>query len=236
MAAETVKFNYEVVNGNTLSIIPAADESNNNTVASIQDNSTYTIKIKGLQSADKTKTLPTTQFNVTTAISPAHCTLASLQALVTNLGIPEQDLLTYIRDASKEADFIAGDLSSTNTSSTSSDADTEYAKEQYTRTRAMIDALLRGTISKALDGDNKWTLDLASLEESLDIGSLTDLIDSLRSTLPKWQDAIRGYTNEGRAAPKATRISLKSSSSDVSATTVDQILNDITRSMPERSD
>lgn len=62
------------------------------------------------------------------------------------------------------------------------------------------------------------------------------MLDLLRGNLKEWQDAIRGYYNEGRAAPVATRIGLKASSnSEVTHTTVDMILNDWTRTMPESS-
>ena len=62
------------------------------------------------------------------------------------------------------------------------------------------------------------------------------LIDALKKALQKWQDAVRGYYNEGRVKPKATRIGIKSSqNSDVSFTTIDSILQDYTRSMPQWS-
>ena len=225
MAIEKIDCTFDVLNGDTISITP----SNNIT---IQDNSTYSIKITGLKSLDGTKSLPTTQIKITTAVSPMYCTLASLNALVKSFGIPETDLLSYIRDASKYADFISG-----NSTTTSSDTTTEFAKEQFTRTKATLDAILRGVIDQSYSGSSgKYTLDVASIEESASTSTLKDLLDLLRGNLKEWQDAIRGYYNEGRAAPVATRIGLKASSnSEVTHTTVDMILNDFTRTMPESS-
>ena len=224
MAIENIEATFEVVNKNTLSITPTE---------TIQDNSTYTIKISGLKSANKEKLLPTTQIKITTAISPAYCTLSSLKALVNTFNIPETDLLSYIRDASNYADFISGSSVSSSTNSST----TSFAKEQFTRTKATLDCLLRGTIEKAYSSGNKYTLDVATLEDSTNAEAFSNLIDLLKDELTKWQDAIRGYYNEGRVAPTATRISLKSTTnSEVSDTTVDKILNDFTRTMPGRND
>ena len=85
--------------GNILEITPADG---------ILDNSKYTIRIKGLKSADGTKILPEKVFTIVTAITPMYCTLNSLKALVDSFGVPEANLLSYIRNASREADFIAG--------------------------------------------------------------------------------------------------------------------------------
>ena len=63
------------------------------------------------------------------------------------------------------------------------------------------------------------------------------LLDRLRKNLHDWQDALRGYYNEGRAKPKATRIGTKSNTnSQIAHTTVDKILNDFSRTMPEGND
>ena len=91
-------------------------------------------------------------------------------------------------------------------------------------------------MNRTLDGGNKYKLDTVEYEDSVNSASFKNLIDALKKALQKWQDAVRGYYNEGRVKPKATRIGIKSSqNSDVSFTTVDSILQDYTRNMPQWS-
>lgn len=220
MAIEKIESTF-VVNGSILEITPSV---------AIADNSLYTIKIKGVKSLDGSKTFPEKTFNVTTALSPMYCTLKSLSALVDSFGIPEENMLSYIRDASKYADFVAGGTAVKKGKTPS------FAVEQFVRTKATLDCLLRACMNKSYSSGGTYTLGDATLEEATNSGSFKNMISTLRDELQKWQDAIRGYYNEGRVKPKATRIGLKSSSnSDVAHTTVDQILNDISRTMPEGS-
>ncbi len=220
MAIEKVDCSYEVVNGNELDIDLATPPV---------DNSKYTIRIRGLKSSDGTKTLPSMSINVVTAMSPMYCSLASLQALVSNFGIPEEDLLSFIRDGSRYADFVGQDKTTT-----SENANDQFAREELVRCKASIDCLMRGAMSKTMSGGNTYTLDVATLQEGTNASAFKNLIDGLRKELKKWEDAVRGYYNEGRAKPKATRIGTKSdTNSTIAHTTVDKILNDFTRTMPE---
>lgn len=223
--ADIIEIAPEVVNGDTLTLTPKEDG------VTLQENSSYVITIKGLVSQDGKKTLPTTRLSITTSVSPMYCTLASVKSLVATFNIPDTDILSYIRDASNYADFIASENS---TSSSTTNTTLDFAKEQFTRVKALIDCLVRGVINQSVSSGDKYTLDVASIEENADLSSLTKLLDLLKPILKKWQDAIRGYYNEGRAAPVATRIGLKSdTNSDVTHTTVDKILNDFTRTPPE---
>lgn len=224
MAYSKVYSTFSVIDGMILQIVPNEE---------IQDNSKYIIKIEGLMDADGSP-LSTQQFTIITAVSPMYCTLKSLNALVRNFGISEEDLLSYIRDASNHADFIENDGSSSSTSSSTTTA--SFAKEQFTRLKATLDCLLAGCMTKAWSGGGTYKLDLAEVTDPTNATAFKNLIDALRKALREWQDAIRGYVNEGRAKPKATRIGINSSeNSDVAHTTVDMILNDWTRTPPEGS-
>lgn len=242
MATEKIKYGFELTDTNTLSIYPVSiqeqEELDTDTESEqiitkepIKDNSIYVITLSGIKSIDGKKELkPKTKIEVITAVTPMYCTLQSLSALVQNFNIPEKDLLIYIRDASKYADFISGNK--TNTSNTSID----FAKEQFTKTKAVLDCLVRGVVQKSYSDGSKYTLDVATYEERSNLTELQKLIDALKKDLLKWQDAIRGFYNEGRVAPVATRIGIKSNTnSEVAHTTVDTILNDLTRTPPEGS-
>lgn len=196
----------------------------------IKDNSTYTFRIKGITSLDGKKIFPEQVFEITTAIAPMYCTLSSLMALVDSFGVPEANLLSYIRNASKEADFIAGGTA------VKSGATVPYEVEQFVRTKATLDCLIRACMDRTMTGGGTYKLGDAEVEDSINSTSFKNMIKLLQDDLKKWQDAIRGYYNEGRVKPRATRIGLKSSSnSDVSQITVDTILNDITRTAPQWS-
>lgn len=192
----------------------------------ILDNSIYVIKIKGLKSLDGSKELPPQSFEVITAITPMYCTLDSLKALTETFHIPDRSMLSFIQTASREADFISGGKANPK----------DFAVEQFTRVKATLDCLLHGCMEKTSEGGATFTLGDATLIDPTNSQSFKNLIKLLQDEARKWQDAIRGYYNEGRSKPKATRIGLKSSSnSDVAWTTVDTILNDVSRSVSQWS-
>lgn len=192
----------------------------------LENNSSYTITIKGIIDASTGKTLPDKTIVIKTPYSPMYCTLESLKMVVDTFEIPEQNLLSFIRDASKYADFVSG-----------GEADsTDFAVEEFVRTKAVLDCLVRTFMNRSVEGGNRYKLDTVEYEDSTNSVAFKSLIDALKKALQKWQDAVRGYYNEGRVKPKATRIGIKSSQNgDVSYTTVDTLLQDFSRSMPQWS-
>lgn len=196
------------------------------TPSSVENNSKYYITITGLQDKEG-NALDDISIEVRTPYSPLYCTLDSLKLVVDTFGIPDENMLSYIRQASKEADFIAGGTADT----------TDFAVEQFTRVKATYDCLQRAFMDRAYaGGGSTYTLDTVTYQDSLNSTAFKNMFDRLAKELQKWQDAIRGYYNEGRVKPKATRIGIKSSqNSDVSWTTLDTIITDATRSMPQWS-
>lgn len=192
----------------------------------LENNSSYTITIKGIIDASTGKTLPDKTIVIKTPYYPMYCTLESLKVVVDTFEIPEQNLLSFIRDASKYADFVSG-----------GEADsTDFAVEEFVRTKAVLDCLVRTFMNRSVEGGNKYKLDTVEYEDSTNSAAFKNLIDALKKALQKWQDAVRGYYNEGRVKPKATRIGIKSSQNgDVSYTTIDNILQDFSRTMPQWS-
>lgn len=219
---EKVESTLEVINDNTLEVTPTPAP---------QDNSEYTITIKGVKDMDG-NVMPPKQYKIITAMSPMYCTLKSLKSLTYQFGIPDDVLLMYIRDASQEVDFIVQDETTTTT-----DANDEYARAEYVRTKALINCLMQSAMDRTVNGGGSYKLDVAELEDSSNSVAFAKLLDRLRKNLHDWQDALRGYYNEGRAKPKATRIGTKSNTnSQIAHTTVDKILNDFSRTMPEGND
>lgn len=196
------------------------------TPSTVVNNSKYFITITGLQDTEGNP-LDDISIEVRTPYSPLYCTLDSLKLVVDTFGIPDENMLSYIRQASKEADFISGGTADS----------TDFAVEQFTRVKATYDCLQRAFMDRAYSGGGStYTLDVATYQDSLNSTAFKNMFDRLAKELQKWQDAIRGYYNEGRVKPKATRIGIKSSqNSDVSWTTLDIIITDATRSMPQWS-
>ena len=214
---ETIESTFELSTDNkTLTITPKE----------IKDNYLYTVTVSGLKDSTGAA-MPAVEVSYQTPYSPMYCTLESLKVVVDTFGIPDENLLMYIRQASKEADYIAGGTAKAE----------DYATQEFVRTKATYDCLTRAFMDRAYSGGGStYTLDTATYQDSLNSTAFKELLNRLGKALQKWQDAIRGYFNEGRVKPKATRMGLKSSqNSEVAWTTVDTISQDINRSMPQWS-
>ena len=211
---EKIELTYKVFD-NFIEITPAT---------AIADNSIYEIRIKGVKSADGKKKLDDLRLKVVTYLTPSYCSVEGINSLIDVFGITEDRLLYYIREASRHADYIMGGTA------VKAGTTPTFQVEQFVKIKATIDALLKAYMERASESGSKGTLGDVTFESSENYGSIKDLIKTLKDELKKWEDAMRGYHNEGRAKPKATRVGLKASSnSDVALTTVDTILTDFAR-------
>ena len=222
MAKEKVK--------GVLSLSPDAKVITIGTDPALKANYCYYVTIKGLKTLDG-KPLDDIKATFRMPYSPLYCSLNSLKMIVDAFKIPEENMLSYIREASKYADYIA---QVQGVEVTDDDGKIKFSVEQFTRVKATMDCILKGYMERTYSGAGaKYTLDVATFQDSLNSGAFKNLLADLAKELLKWQDAIRGYFNEGRAKPKATRIGIKmSENSEVAQTTVDNILNDISRQVP----
>lgn len=213
-----------------LSLSPDARTITVGTDPALKANYRYYITIKGLKILDG-KPLDDISATFRMPYSPLYCSLNSLKMIVDAFKIPEENMLSYIREASKYADYIA---QVQGVEVTDDDGKIKFSVEQFTRVKATMDCILKGYMERTYSGAGaKYTLDVATFQDSLNSGAFKNLLADLAKELLKWQDAIRGYFNEGRAKPKATRIGIKmSENSEVAQTTVDNILNDISRQVP----
>ena len=223
MSLLTIGKDYSVSqddSGTQISVVPAQ----------ALDNSIYRVTITNIKD-ESGNSLEPVIVEFRTPYSPLYCTLDSLKLVVDTFDIPDENMLSYIRQASKEADFIAGGTAVKKGKTAS------FAVEQFVRTKATYDCLSRGFMDRAYSGGgSEYTLDTATYKDSLNSTAFKTMLDRLAKELQKWQDAIRGYYNEGRAKPMATRVGIKSSqNSDVKQTTLDTIVMDATRNMPQWS-
>ena len=196
--------------------------------STISSNAIYKITISGLKSTDG---FPINDIvkQYQTPFTPMHASLREMKPLQKQYAISDDDMRQHIYEASIEADFIQ-------TSSSTMDSDTvAFAKKQYAKTRVTYDILLDNFMTRMSSGGGAtYTLDTATYEDSLNSTAYKGLLDKLKDELSKWSDAIRGYTNPGRAKPKATRIGVKSDQNqDVSWTTTDSIIQQIDRNIPQ---
>ena len=221
MAFEKVEA-VATADGNVLEITPSE----------ILNSSTYTIKISGIKSADGLKSFLEQTFRITTAVSPMYCTLDSLKSVTGTFGIDDQTMMTYIREASEFADFIA-----TATSTKTSGTTLLFAKGELTKVKATIDCLTNNFVSGSfMTGGNRYKLGEDEIEEGNRAAAFKNLLDWLKWLLKYWEDAVRGYLNPGRAAPKATRLGISASdNADVAQITVDSLVQNFTRDVPQWS-
>lgn len=201
---ERVQTTYKVFD-NFLEITPTEATKNN---------SVYEIRIKGLKATNKNKKLESLTLKVVTELTPSYCTIEGVNALVEVFGIPEDKLLYYIREASRYANYLKGTGTVTNT-----DGSIIFEVEQFVKTKASLDALLKAYVEKVADSGSKGTLGDITFENATRFEGMQDLIKVFKDELKKWEDAVRGYKNEGHAKLKTTEIGINAASnSEVPAT------------------
>ena len=106
-----------------------------------------------------------------------------------------------------------------------------FPMREFVKTKCMIDCLLKAYVAKAAGSGIKGTLGEISFENTEKYAtSINDLLDDLYARLKKWEDALRGYELEGRAAPVFATKAKEASSSDTAVFT--DIVNDSSRTLP----
>lgn len=189
----------------------------------IEDNCQYEIRIKDLRSKDGTCVLDNYTCKVVTALTPSYCKVSDVAILVDTFEIPESTILYYIREASKYADYI---LEVYGTSVT----EESFPIHEFVKTKTMIDCLTRAYVYKAAGSGIKGTLGEISFENTEKYASsINDLLDDLWRRLKGWEDALKGYELEGRAAPKWAVKAHKASESD--SATFNDIVDNIDRKL-----
>lgn len=218
-----------------MEVVPATLKISGNTVtvildeAEIQDNSQYEIRLTDLKSLDGKSVLDEYKYKIVTELSPAYCNISDVAVMVdTFVDIPESMILYYIREASKYVDYINNGGSS-GTGSTTSNTEITFPMREFVKTKATIDCLLKAYVNKAAGSGIKGKLGEISFENTEKYAtSINDLLDDLWKRLKGWEDAIKGYELEGRAAPVyAIRGSETSDNTPAS-----ELINDITRDLP----
>ena len=212
--AEIIEADIQII-GNLLQVTPKEP---------IEDNAQYEIRIKDLRSKDGKSVLDSYSCKVVTELSPSYCKISDVAVLIDTFEVPETTILYYIREASKYADYIAE-------AAGVSSSEASFAMKEFVKTKCTIDCLLKAYVNKAAGSGIKGSLGEISFENTEKYAtSINDLLDDLWKRLKKWEDAIRGYDLEGRAAPQFA-VKAKDASSSDSATFTD-IVNDNTRTLP----
>lgn len=240
MAVEKLDFTYSI-DGNLLTITPVQittetiqDEEAGTSITvttaepvEILDNSQYIIQIKKLQAKDDPyKTISNFKAVVTTAMDPAYCTINDVKYLSEVFKIPEEQILYYIREASKYADYI---LSASGSTSTDGDEEVDFEKKQFTIIKTTLDSLIRAFVSKASGFGTSGTLGVIQFSDEENYSdALATLLDYLKGQLKSWEDALKGYKLEGRAKPQ----SAKRSYQQTEQTLFSQLINDLSRDIP----
>ena len=221
MSKERIVANINYEDESSKNILKIAPEK-------VKDNSDYTFTISGIK--DKNGNLLATKtFTIRTEYKPMYCTLESLKMITDAYEIPDNNMRSFIRDASKYADFIISQTKA----KTKTDS---FAVENFVKTKATYDCLMRMIMSAGLNKNNRYKLDVIEYEHESDIEALKELLDDLGKQLKTWEDAVRGYWPEGRAKPRITRIGIKSASNtEVAWTTTESLLQEIARSVPQWS-
>ena len=188
---------FEVkIDGNFLKITP---------VGGVKDNSVYEIRFKRIDSVLKNKTLKDKKIKIISNLTPCYVGIESVRILAEVFDATEEEILFYIRDASKYADYIRSHCTFV-----PAVEEIKFELEQFVKTKAILDALLKGYVSKSQLAGLKGVLGNLSFENGDTLGSIQNVINYFKDELRKWGDAIRGYHLEGRNTP---RTAIKSTNS-----------------------
>lgn len=196
----------------------------------IENNYQYEIRLKDFHSADGKSVLDNYTYKVVTKLTPAYCKVSDVAVLVDTFGVKESVVLYYIREASKYCDYIM-EVSGSSSAAATDENGVSFPMREFVKTKCMIDCLLKAYVAKAAGSGIKGTLGEISFENTEKYAtSINDLLDDLYARLKKWEDALRGYELEGRAAPVFATKAKEASSSDTAVFT--DIVNDSSRTLP----
>lgn len=221
---EIVKSKFKIIDNTIIIDIDNEDEI-------IQDNYQYEIRLKNFKSKDGTSILDSYNYKVVTEMSPAYCKISDVAQLVDIFEIPESTILYYIREASKNVDYILSASSTSGSSSSTGTTEVTFPMREFVKTKTMLDCLLKAYVSKAAGSGIKGTLGVISFENTEKYAtSIADIIADLRKQLKGWEDALKGYELEGRAAPVYAVKGKKGSSQD--NTVFSDIVDSMDRELP----
>ena len=167
-------------------------------VGGVKDNSVYEIRFKRIDSVLKNKILKNKKIKIISNLTPCYVGIESVRILAEVFDATEEEILFYIRDASKYADYIRSHCKTV-----PSVNEVKFELEQFVKTKAILDALLKGYVSKSQLAGLKGVLGNLSFENGDTLGSIQNVISYFKDELRKWGDAIRGYHLEGRNTPRS---------------------------------
>ena len=154
-------------------------------------------------------------------MTPAYCNLNDVMFLMDEFDIPEEQILYFIREASKYVDYI-----NENTSSSTTSTEVTFPMKEFVKIKTTLDCLLKAYIKRAAGTSTKGTLGVITYQDSENYSnSIGDLLDNLKKALKGWEDALKGYTLEGRAKPRSAKKAYK----EQNQTLFSSIVNDFTR-------
>jgi len=154
-----------------------------------------------------------------------YVSIKDLMFLVDVYNVSENAVLYYIREASKYVDYVMENTT------TLTDSEITFAVTEFVKTKVTLDCLLREWVTISTSSSNTGTLGVISYgENDNSVNSLKNILALLKELLKKWEDALRGYENEGRAKPRYAKKGYK----EKYPTTFDNIVSDITRDLPSQ--
>lgn len=194
----------------------------------IANNYQYGIRLKGFRGQDGS-VLDNYSYKVVTEMSPAYCSVSDVAVLVDVFDIPESTILYYIREASKNVDYILS--AGSNGTTSGSTTEITFPMKEFVKTKTMLDCLIKAYVNKAAGSGIKGTLGVISFENTEKYAtSIADLIKDLRAQLKGWEEALKGYELEGRAAPVYAVKAKKASAQD--STVFHDIVDSMERELP----
>lgn len=176
---EIIKVNTNVID-NMVQIIP--DKG-------IKDNSIYEITLKNIK--DEFGNVFTKTYTVYTKMSPLFTDVNAVRSLIASIEVDDSTILYHIREASKFAEYIKGEKIP--------EDNIPFEVTQFVKYRAAHECLLNFSIGQSSSTGITGAVGNVSFSEKETSRDLSNLLKALSDEVAKWNDAVKGYGNEGRA-------------------------------------
>ncbi|WP_139995252.1 hypothetical protein [Kurthia sp. Dielmo] len=183
---KSVEFDVKIYD-NKIEIIPLEE---------VDGNHNYEITIEDIQAKNSNRSLERIKYNFTTEMYPCFVSLESVKSLVEDLGLDDNLLLYYIREASEEAEYR-------------SSCPIDYDKlpfwvRQYVRYKAAYDALFRTMLSNVPEAGYSGTLADITFNNPSSQASAKSVLNELKGELDKWKQEVENCGQYGYAEPRRT--------------------------------
>lgn len=162
---------------------------------SVEDNCIYEITLSGIYPKNCRGKIPVLQkkIEVYTALKPSYSSIEAVNSLVGIYSLHPKTLLYFIRESSRQAEYIKGCSFDEN--------NIPFEISQYVKYRAAYESLLKAYIDRTSKSGQKGTLSEISFENAAQAPDIKELLNRMREQAEEWEEQLRGMSPTKRTKP-----------------------------------